>query len=116
MAKNGQETNDRYSPLSVGVNNEGFDGGPLPDNPADKLRYGPLRQRQFPTSTGRHAFSIPTKPPLHFNDGPDGAAESFSSRTVKGEERGTAPGTDPNKYSQGSNTAFTDRGEPIRGT
>lgn len=121
-------SNKYTSPLTVGNDNEGFDGGTLPPNPADALLYGPLRQRQFNTTTERRSFSIPVRPTLHYMDGLDGAAETVSSRTTNyGEdplmdhtpskvEKGMDPGENKNKYSKGPNDALTDRGQPIRGT
>jgi hypothetical protein len=128
MAKSKNDINKYDSPLTVGVDNEGFDGGKLPPNPADELRYGPLPQRQFPITTQRRAFSIPTRPTLHYLDGLDGAAETVTSRTTDYKEdplldhepsrveKGIDLGQDKNKYSKGPNVSRTDRGEPIRGT
>lgn len=110
----------------------------LPPNPADTLRTGPLPTRRFPDTTGRHDFSIPTRPTLHRQDGLDGAAEVVTSGVERrfqndtdrppypgtqevdvddtGVDFGANPGTDRNRYSQDTNDAYTKNGVLIRGT
>ena len=119
MALKQQNTNKGNSVETQGPVNEdgGWGATALPTNPSDEIFQGRALPLRLPEEmTVSRPFSIPTKPPLHFNEGLDGAAEVVTSRTVKGENAGAPAGEDKNKYSGNPNDAYTSNGVIIYGS
>ncbi len=103
-------------------------GAGNPVNPSEQIFLGsPLPILQPQSLTGRRAFSLQTKNPLHYDEGP-GTDETVTSRRpavlpLLGELDSDHTdylshdfGEDPNKYSSGQNDSTTTNGVEIRGT
>lgn len=106
----------------------GYGANTLPPNPSDMMMEGkaiPIRPPQDQVT--RRSFSIPTKPPMHYNDGcgPDEVVTSRRTNTPIDTLLGHQDhcdklehsfGQNPNHYSDGPDDATTTNGVDIYGT
>lgn len=99
--------------------------GPNPPNPSDEIFAGRAIPIVLPRDqVTRRAFQVPIVPPLHYREGPDGAAETVSSRfrpscDLDGDQSELGINLGPNKVQAGNGVdinEFTLRGEWIRGS